>query len=172
MPRGFVYGPDEGIRHPPTLRAIGERLIGPRRAPRRDAAAQDLGPLRSAGRSPTPRGQPDTYGDRLVKYIPAEVLAFFLAAAAQWGHDDTFLIIILAVAVILTPVLLYNASPNGLRWYAVLFAVVAFCAWAVGTSPNTDRLLGLATSQAPFVLTVAAFVVPALDKALGKALRA
>ena len=38
-------------------------------------------------------------------------------------------------------------------------------------SPNTDRLLGLTGTQGPFVLTVAAFAIPAVDKALGRALR-
>jgi hypothetical protein len=106
-----------------------------------------------------------------VKYIPAEVLAFFIAAAGQWGGNRTFLIVTLSIAAVFTPIVLYATSPAGLRWYSILLAVAAFLAWAVGTSPNTDRLLGLTGTQGPFVLTVAAFAVPAVDKALGRALR-
>jgi hypothetical protein len=114
---------------------------------------------------------PDGFGDRLVKYIPAEVLAFFIAAAAEWGGNTAFLIVTISVAAVFTPIVLYATSPAGVRWYAILLAVVAFLAWAIGTSPNTDRLVGLTGTQGPFVLTVAAFVVPAVDQALGKALR-
>jgi hypothetical protein len=123
-----------------------------------------------AGGRVTRSEPPDGYGDRLVKYIPAEVLAFFLAAAAQSGSDNTFLIVALVVAAGATPIFLYNRSPGGLRWYSIGLAVLAFCAWAVGTSASTDKLLNLDTSHAPFVLTVAAFLIPALDKTLGKVL--
>lgn len=58
-----------------------------------------------------------------------------------------------------------------IRWYSVLLAMAAFGAGAVGTSPNTDGLPALSSRHAPFVLTGAAFAIPTVDKALGRALR-
>jgi hypothetical protein len=150
VPRGFVYG-----------RAEGTRSISDRRA---------KGALRSQARSDGEGVPADNYGERLLKYVPAEVLAFFLAAAGKWGSDNTFLIVALVVAVVLTPVVLYATSPSGLRWYAFVLAIIAFGVWAIGTSTDTDRLLGISSDQAPFVLTVGAFVIPTVDKALGRAL--
>jgi hypothetical protein len=182
MSRGFVYGPDEGVREPFAALEPLKRLKGSRSA---QSPADDLGVIRDAeppvveAKQSTQAGEPpakaaggaDSYGDRLVKYIPAEVLVFFLAAAGQWGTHDAFLVVTLVLAVVFTPIVIYAASPGGLRWYTVLLAVIAFGAWAVGTSANTDRLVGLPVDQAPFILTAAAFAIPAADKALGKALR-
>lgn len=87
--------------------------------------------------------KPDDYLGRLVKYIPAEVVAIYLAATgfvpATADDRQTWLWIIFAVCAVLTPIYFYIATKDkknrkGPLYIQVLLATLAFPVWvfAVG----------------------------------------
>ena len=127
--------------------------------PNRDPAAGDSG---------------DGYLEKLAKYIPGEVLAFYVPILAIAGvkSDKTALFLVTAVGIVGTVVwLIANArssSPAGQAppvWFYVL-AAVAFVAWAIGTTPELASALGLTNVLASIVLPIAVFIIPGIDLAL------
>lgn len=110
----------------------------------------------------------DNYLTRLAKLVPAEVLAFFVPAAAQWGDDDALLVILLVLGTLATPAYLWRSAlrqPDDLKPYPHYYALatVAFLAWALGVSAHVPELLGLSVSQSAFAVTIAAFALPLAD---------
>lgn len=123
----------------------------------------------------TPEPEADSYSERLVKFVPAEVLAFFVPAAANWADDDTALAVICIVGLIATPLYLWlrardldEKRQGHLAWYFTL-STVAFAAWALGTSAASSELLGLSPRTGTLILTLAAFLIPLLDEVFDKA---
>ena len=120
--------------------------------------------LRGAGDA-----QPDGFPQKLIKYVPAEVLAFFVPATAALGPTrEGLLWVAVAVAVIGTPGYLFlqsralsPAEQPRLAFYAL--AVIAFLCWAVGTSTSVAGLVGLDEIEAGFLLAAAVFLVPLID---------
>lgn len=110
--------------------------------------------------------------EKLVKYVPAEVLAFFIPATAAIGNGREGLLwaaILLAAAG--TPAYFYVhaqslSTQKRPRWFFYVLAVISLLAWAVGTSAHTANLLGLDDVAAGFVLTAAVFIVPLVDSLL------
>jgi hypothetical protein len=75
------------------------------------------------------KSQPDNYTDRLIKYIPAEIIAFYLALKpffiketpnVQW--------VIFAVLLVVTVVYLRLARGVG-KWIQIIISVLAFAIW-------------------------------------------
>jgi hypothetical protein len=132
-----------------------------------------------AQRDQTPvfRGQqatetpPDSYSDRLVRFVPAEVLAFFVPAAANWSDDETALIVILITGLLATPLYLWVRGRDNqpVTWWFYILATIAFFAWAAGTSGATSELLGMSERAGTLALALAAFLIPLLDEVLDKA---
>lgn len=126
-----------------------------------------------AGGEPVP--PPDTYREKLVKLVPAEVVAFFAFAAAQWGDDKTLLIVILVLGTLATPAYLWQSTLSKPReekplphFYGIV--TIAFFAWALGVSPRVADLIGIKPSAGAFILTATAFVLPLVDTALAHVL--
>jgi hypothetical protein len=132
----------------------------------------------NAGDNPTYAGaaapEADGYAERLIKYIPGETIAFFLPFASITGISDGQLIAALAVAEILT---LYwaldrNAKLRGdLRRPKVLVALwslIAFPAWALGTSATTQHLLSWPALTCTLILAGTASLIPAFDELIAK----
>ena len=92
----------------------------------------------------------DSLPERLVKYVPAETLAFFvpIAAVLDDGNRRPWLITVLVVGVIGTAGYLWLAARKAgdderpLPHFYVL-ACVAFVCWAIGTSAGVADLIGL-----------------------------
>ena len=125
----------------------------------------------AAGIAATQGTQVDDYSSRLQKYVPAEVLSFFLIANALPEVTSTLRWIFLAVALLGTPLYLYARAPKGQpskapQIYFYPLACIAFLAWALGTSPDTARLWGLTKVEGPAALICVSFLIPAIDKAL------
>jgi hypothetical protein len=133
-------------------------------------------PLRYRG----PRSKPvggDALPDRLVKYVPAETLAFFVPIAAVIGTQRNALLIGVVVAGFVGTIgYLWlaaqraDAEQKPLPHFYVL-AGLAFVCWAVGTSANVSALVGMDRVEAGTVLGLAVFLIPLLDEILNRSLR-
>ena len=133
-------------------------------------------PAVEAVTSPTTEtSKEDGFGDKLVKYIPAEVIAFYvsgyilagqLGKAAQW--------VVLAACLLGTAAYLFVRADkvNPPRWYFYVLAIISFLAWAVGTSTAGADLFMWPTNKAEimgkFIVTAAVFLVPLTDELLTK----
>src|SRR4051812_33384225 len=99
--------------------------------------------------TPAPAIDADGYKDKLVKYVPAEVIAFFVPITAFVGTgSDAALIAVFAIAIVATFLVLLRANlavPVGQRapWWSYVLAEAAFIAWALGTSPATASVINL-----------------------------
>lgn len=108
----------------------------------------------------------DDYASKLVKYIPAEVTAFFVVGAAIGHTNQTWLIVAVVLGIIGTPAYLVvqsvNADPKPLLHFYVL-AAIAFIPWALAVSPDLASLLGVPALAASFLLATGIFVIPLAD---------
>ncbi|HEU5109715.1 MAG TPA: hypothetical protein VFT95_14330 [Micromonosporaceae bacterium] len=126
------------------------------------------------------RGEPaggDSLPERLVKYVPAETLAFFVPIAAVLGADRRgWLITVLVVGVAGTVGYLWlaarkaNDDEKPLPHFYVL-ACLAFLCWAIGTSAGVADLVNLDQVEAGVVLGLAVFIIPLGDDVLNRLLR-
>jgi hypothetical protein len=117
--------------------------------------------------------QPAVAGDglpeKLVKYVPAETLAFFVPLAAAAGTDrEGFLIALLVIGIIGTVAYLWYAAralPAGQRplIHFYVLAPLAFLCWAIATAPNVAELIGIDSLIAATILTGAVFLIPITD---------
>jgi hypothetical protein len=113
--------------------------------------------------------QPDRYGDKLVKYIPAEALAFYLpmyTLMKDQGPGSRYAAFI--VAVLGVPLYLFTRSDRSSppNWYYYVISVLAFVAWAIGTSTLGQDLFALSEVSSKFVTGCAVFLLPAVDALL------
>lgn len=136
------------------------RTVVPPRALRGRPA--ELGPARAA----------DSLPDRIVKYVPAETLAFFVPVAAAIGSRRPALLAAVVVAGLIGTVgYLWlagqRAAPDQrpLPHFFVL-AGLAYLCWAVGTNGNVAALMGLDQLGGAVLLGMAVFLIPMLDEVL------
>ena len=113
----------------------------------------------------------DPLPDRLIKFVPAETLAFFVPAAAALGSDrDGLLITAVVVGAIGTAGYLWTRRPSDPTeqprpiFYGL--AVAAFVAWALTTAPSFASMLGLDDVATGFILLAAIFLIPLADTIL------
>jgi hypothetical protein len=105
-----------------------------------------------------------------VKYVPAEVLAFFIPATALATDRPALVIIALGLGLLCTPLYLYSVAPKGRQrpaWWFYPLATLAFGAWAVGASPAVSTTLGLDQVTGSFILLATVLLIPAIDRFLG-----
>jgi len=107
--------------------------------------------------------RPDTFPTKLVKYVPAETLAFVIPATA-FATTNIRRSVVLVVALIGTPLYLARAARLPL-WFFIL-AELSLLAWIAGTTDFAVELLGIAPEVGKFVLFVAVFLIPAVDELL------
>ena len=101
-------------------------------------------------------GQVDDYWGRLIKYIPAEVVALYVSATGivPANHTDSnfYLWIIFGFCFIATPLYFIGVTrdpANGPLWLQVLLASIAFPVWAYalgGVFVNTPKYEPFAAS--------------------------
>jgi hypothetical protein len=167
MPRTVVYPPRAGQRD--AGKAVAAAAPSPERGEVPKAPA------------PQPPTKEDGLGDKLMKYIPAEVIAFYvsgyvlagsLGGKARWA--------VLLVCLFGTPAYLFIRADrvNPPRWYFYVLATLSFLAWAAGTSTVGADLFGWADPTNPqkaeimgkFIVTAAVFLIPLTDELLTKLL--
>jgi hypothetical protein len=111
---------------------------------------------------------PDDYATKLVKYVPAETLSFFLPAVllADSALGDALLVI---VAMVGTALYLGRQGPKPLYFYVL--AELALLAWIVGTTEVGSELLPLRPEAAKLTLAIAVYLIPAVDDTLTRRLQ-
>ena len=135
--------------------------------PTQPAVLPPEGALESVAEQPAVAG--DGLPEKLVKYVPAETLAFFVPLAAAAGTDrEGFLIALLVIGVIGTVAYLWYAAralPAGQRplIHFYVLAPLAFLCWAIATAPNVADLIGIDSLIAAAILTGAVFLIPITD---------
>lgn len=118
--------------------------------------------------------RPDGYLEKLLKYVPAEILAFFVPAAAA-AKDDARLSWVVFVLSILATIgyVRFHAEqlPKDKRprphYYGL--AAVAFVFWAMGSSETVRHLLKVSATTTEVLLGIAVLLLPLVDWLLAKA---
>jgi hypothetical protein len=116
----------------------------------------------------------DDLSTKLIKYVPAEAIAFFVPAAAGLGKGRDGLLYTIAVVGAIGTLgwLWYNGSAlpavkRPLPHYYVL-SVLAFLIWALATAPNLASAVGLDSVETGLLLTFGVFLIPLADGILTK----
>jgi hypothetical protein len=133
-------------------------------------------PVRFRGSGGAEPAGGDRFPERLVKYVPAETLAFFVPTAAVLDDDHkAWLLAVLVAGILGTAGYLWVAGraaeddERPLPHFYVL-ASIAFACWAVGTSAGVAALIGLDQVEAGVVVGLAVFVIPLVDDILNRVL--
>jgi len=112
----------------------------------------------------------DDFPDKLLKYVPAETLAFFVPVTAGLDSDKSgWLVVVLVAGAIGTFGYLWIAGqrePDDKKPLPYLYAlaVIAFLCWAVGTSKSVADLVNVGSVGAGIILGLAVFLIPLLDQ--------
>jgi len=120
----------------------------------------------------SPEGNGDRFPDKLVKYVPAETLAFFVPIAAAIGEErNALLCVVVAIGLVGTPIYLWIAAsrlPQDQRPFFHFYplAMLAFVAWALGTNAAVAKLVHLDSFAAGIIFGCAVFIIPGLDQGL------
>lgn len=128
----------------------------------------------AGGAPPDGTGNKDGLPEKLVKYVPAETLAFFVPISAAIGSsEEGTLIALIAIAAIGTPLYLWVAAlkaPAGEkpRFYFYILAEIALACWLLGTSGPTQTLVGVSATLGGVILAAAAFLVPVTDEVIAQ----
>ena len=127
------------------------------------------GPGDGAGGEPA-KLPTDDYLAKLVKYIPAEVIAFFTPIAAFLGDNDGPILVLALAGAAGTLIWIYANSlkvprEQAARWFTYLLGVLAFAAWALGISSGLRAAVGISDDWAGVILAIAVFILPGLDLA-------
>jgi hypothetical protein len=166
MPRAIVSPARGGVNAaPPPDGAIEDADVSSRNRERADSHRIGEGGARE-------RLDQDQFKEKLVKYVPAEVLSGFIPLSALAGRGHSWLVwLLLAAGAVATWgrwVLANRSLPMDRRappWGYVL-AVGAFVVWAVGASSSVDSLLEVDAEVAGVILGVGAWMIPLLDELL------
>jgi hypothetical protein len=111
----------------------------------------------------------DGYLERLVKYVPAEVLVFFLPTVTLAGPQHPGLVVaILLAGLAATPLWQFVHAlslPADQRPYLHYYflASIAYVAWAIGASNAVQVVFGLDPFAVTTILAIVVLVVPGLD---------
>jgi hypothetical protein len=125
------------------------------------------------GDVPENRSQGDTYLDRLVKYIPTEIIALYLGATNVVPHtaksnEMIALWVIAALTAICTPIYMYYATKEPDQptlWSQIVISSIAFPVWvfAIGGPfqvtwpnwyPDNKWIAAIVISFATFLLGI------------------
>ncbi len=114
-------------------------------------------------------GEADTLPSKLTKYVPAEVLAFYVptyanlpdsAAAWRWA---VFGIGLVGTVLYLLATRLREQQTRG-PWYFYALAGVAYVGWAVSVTSAGGDLFGLDEGVTPAILATTVLLVPIVDE--------
>lgn len=109
----------------------------------------------------------DPYVDRLTKFIPAEIIAFFAPLAALVAGRTSLLIAAGVIGLLATPAYLWITArkleeQQKPRLHFYFLSSIAFIAWALATS-ELGKIFGLDAIATSFMLGVTVFLIPLLD---------
>lgn len=111
--------------------------------------------------------QPDKYVDRLVKYIPPDVIAVFLAlegAVNTAGAESHAILAWVLFGIILVATPFYLVKVGGVTKPAqIVIATVAFAVWAFAYSGPPFSLLHVDPLYSTVVLALYTFLIPLIE---------
>jgi len=131
------------------------------------------------GQPPARDEQRDGYFDKLVKYVPGELVATFTAITAASGGVDEFtrpplsanLVakIILLAFVVITPIYFWigaRSLPESDKPapYFYILSLLAFLIWALAISQQARDGLPISAGLSEFLLATGAFAIPLIDE--------
>ena len=134
-----------------------------------EAADTEVSP---GGTAPPRELTRDDYITKLIKYVPAEVVAAFTgltAAAAAVNEDAVWWIFVIGI---LATVGYYYRSAYTLpqsdrpRPYFYVLSVVAFVIWSLAVNESIRGLFDMNARVSEFFLVVGAFLIPFVDEML------
>ena len=112
----------------------------------------------------------DSYGDKLLRYIPAEVIGFYILAYPfmkdQGRAWQIIVFLVTLVGLLGWLIVRARAEETKPRWWFFLLSAIAFVAWAIGTSTVGSDLFLLSQKMSQFTVMVAVFLVPLIDELL------
>lgn len=113
-------------------------------------------------------GEPDGYRERLLKYIPAEVVALYLSLTTMLQADTTnvhsaiYGWIALAFAAGVTPLYLWRIQ-NVTKAQQLLLSTISLVVWAFALGGPFKSLDWYDASLASLVLACSTFALPLID---------
>lgn len=131
------------------------------------------GPTRAAATPKTrAEGGTDGYLEKLVKYVPAEVVAFFAPIASLVENQRPLLIASGVVGLLATPAYLWAHAKRLDRrrrppLYNYILSTLAFVVWALATS-KLGAMFHITSTTMGFTLGVTVFVIPLADRLLSR----
>lgn len=119
---------------------------------------------------PRPAFKVDDYKDKLVKYVPAEVVAFYAPIATLVQERPGLLILAAVLGMVATPTYLLTQAKKlepTLRppLYNYVLSSIAFAVWALSTS-RLGAMAGMDSVTTAFLLGVTVFLLPLVDTLL------
>lgn len=125
-----------------------------------------------AGRLASPPAPEDGWLEKIVKYVPTEIVGAYIAIAAVLGEpqgkaDERALWLFFAVLLTLTPLyILVAAARPGLPRpsYQAFAATLAFAAWVAAMGGPFRTLAGYNSRYAVALMIVVTLALPLLEK--------
>lgn len=111
----------------------------------------------------------DALPDKLVKYVPAEVLAFFVPTYAnlpESAHSWAWAVFAVGlVGTVLYALATRLRDPGTIGpWYYYVLCAVAFVGWAVSATTVGTDLFGIDHAITPAILSTTVLLVPLIDE--------
>lgn len=115
----------------------------------------------------------DGLPEKLVKYVPAETIGFFVPVSAAVGTgNEGWLIAVVVVALLGTPAYLFQMAPetpaSKPRVHYYVLAEIALVCWMLGTSSAVQSWVGISQTLGGVVLAIGTFAIPITDGVLTK----
>ena len=114
----------------------------------------------------------DDYQQRLLKYIPAETLAFYAPISTAIGSSNKGALILVTIVGIIGNVIYNLAAPGATRTrimpHFYVLSVIAFLVWAASTTPPLSSLAGLDDLTVRVILGCTVFLLPPVDTLLAR----
>jgi hypothetical protein len=178
LPRTIVY-------ESPAVQAHYAELVKESETPARHRTKRERTLLREAreradAQQPPPRkpiedgtqSGKDSYLEKIVKYVPAEIVTLTTLAVAAFqpaGGTIWWIVIVGALANVLYlfgTALASSTTPLP-RWYFYPLSILAYAVWAAAIIPEFGQKVGIggdnAQTEQSFALALGAFLVPLLD---------
>lgn len=153
------------------MRAIQHLAAAPEEAAKRRASGKRGGGTAGEGSDEAVDG----YLEKLVKYVPAEIVTAFtlLATIASERATPALLWATFAFGIVTTPLLLYGTTrskeqKHRPKFWMYLLSALAFVIWAVYMNDGVRELFPTAIDQAwaTFLLVAGVIIIPAVDEIL------
>jgi len=126
----------------------------------------DNGAAKEAGENRQPEALPDSYYSRLVKLIPAEAVAFYLALdgiASNMEEKNIILWVIFFVSVAGTWLYIIRYT-NVTRFFQQLWTVLAFCIWVFVVGGPFQQYEWYDANYGKLLVTAYTFFMPLVYK--------